>query len=251
MRRNAPAGRSAASSEPAKRTGRILLLEDDPNLGFVLQEELESHGFRVVRATNGEDGLLAVRRSPFDLCLVDVMMPKMDGFAFARELRSSDSATPIVFLTAKALKEDRIEGFKAGGDDYVTKPFSMEELLLRVQAVLKRAGGRAQAQPAAGPVAIGRFRFDEGAQTLRAREGTTNLTTREAQLLALLSANRNAVVLRTDILKTLWNDDSYYNSRSLDVFISRLRKLLSSDRTVRIVSVHGKGYRMNVGGGNE
>jgi two-component system response regulator VicR len=224
---------------------RVLLLEDDPNLGFVLQERLESNGFRVQRETNGEDGLAAAKRGSFELCIVDVMMPKKDGFTFAREFRSKDSATPIIFLTAKALKEDRIEGFKIGGDDYITKPFSMEELLLRIQAVLKRSSSTGESIKTHDPITIGKFVFDEGKQLLFSKSRKQPLTSREAQLLSLLTQNQNSVVLRNDILKSLWNDDSYYNSRSLDVFISRLRKYLAADSTVQIISVHGKGYTLS------
>ena len=225
---------------------QILLLEDDPNLGYVLQEQLESSGFRVTLKTNGEDGLGAALRGKFELCLVDVMMPKKDGFTFARELRAKDSSTPIIFLTAKSLKEDRIEGFKVGGDDYITKPFSMEELLLRVRAVLKRSSGTQTIPKPLQPIKLGRFTFDEGKQLLRSKTEKHTLTAREAQLLSLLCAHRNAIVLRNDILKSLWNDDSYYNSRSLDVFVSRLRKYLAGDSSLQIISVHGKGYKLSV-----
>ena len=222
----------------------ILLLEDDPNLGFVLQEQLESSGFRVTLKTNGEDGLAATKGGRFDLCLVDVMMPKKDGFTFARELRSKDSTTPIIFLTAKSLKEDRIEGFKVGGDDYITKPFSMEELLLRVQAVLKRSSAPTRKEAHAGLVKLGKFSFDEERQLLFSHSHKHTLTAKEAQLLSILCKNRNALVLRSDILKSIWNDDSYYNSRSLDVFVSKLRKYFAADAAVKIMSVHGKGYKL-------
>jgi len=225
----------------------ILLLEDDPNLGFVLQEQLESAGFKVTLKTNGEDGLAAAKRGRFDLCLVDVMMPKKDGFTFAREFRSKDSTTPIIFLTAKSLKEDRIEGFKVGGDDYVTKPFSMEELLLRIRAVLKRTSAPDQKTGHPGVMKLGKFSFDAEKQLLFSRSQKHTLTAKEAQVLSLLCGNRNSVVLRNDILKSIWNDDSYYNSRSLDVFISRLRKYLADDPEVRIISIHGKGYKLSIG----
>jgi two-component system, OmpR family, response regulator VicR len=222
----------------------ILLVEDDPNLGFVLQEQLETTGFRVTLKTNGEDGLVATKGGRFDLCLVDVMMPKKDGFTFAREFRSKDSTTPIIFLTAKALKEDRIEGFKVGGDDYITKPFSMEELLLRIQAVLKRSSAPVRKEAHAGLIKLGKFSFDEERQLLFSRSHKHTLTAKEAQLLSLLCENRNALVLRNDILKSIWNDDSYYNSRSLDVFMSKLRKYFAADADVKIMSVHGKGYKL-------
>ncbi len=223
---------------------KILLLEDDPNLGFVLQEQLESSGFSVTLETNGEEGMAASRKGSFDLCIVDVMMPKKDGFTFAREFRARDSATPIIFLTAKSLKEDRIEGFKVGGDDYVTKPFSMEELLLRIQAVLKRSS-RPEQTPKSRRIKLGKYTFDEPSQMLLSKSGKLGLTAKEAQVLSLLCHNLNTVVLRNDILKSIWSDDSYYNSRSLDVFISRLRKYLADDPSLKIMSVHGKGYKLS------
>ncbi len=223
---------------------KILLLEDDPNLGFVLQEQLESSGFRVTLKMNGEEGLIASQKGSFDLCLVDVMMPKKDGFTFAREFRAKDTATPIIFLTAKSLKEDRIEGFKVGGDDYITKPFSMEELLLRIRAVLKRSA-RSEEAPTTEKFKLGKYTLDEGSQTLSSRSGKHALTAKEAQVLSVLCLNLNALVLRNDILKTIWSDDSYYNSRSLDVFISKLRKYLAEDPSLKIMSVHGKGYKLS------
>jgi len=221
---------------------KILLLEDDANLGFVLQEHLEANGFAVTLRTNGVDGLLAARAGTFDLCLVDVMMPRKDGFTFAREFRAQDQRTPLVFLTAKALKEDRVEGFTIGGDDYVTKPFSMEELLLRIRAVLKRTG--AVAPESGSPMSLGRFRFDPGRQTLGSARKTITLTATEAQVLEMLVRHRNEVVPRGDILKNVWGDDSYFNGRSLDVFISRLRRHLARDSSLRIMNVRGKGYRL-------
>ena len=223
---------------------KILLLEDDPNLGFMLQEQLEASGFRVTLETNGNDGITASHQGAFDLCLVDVMMPKKDGFTFAREFRSKDTTTPIIFLTAKSLKEDRIEGFKVGGDDYVTKPFSMEELLLRIQAVLKRSS-KPETVRKQTKIKLGKFSFDEGSQTLHSKSGKQVLTAKEAQVLSLLCSNLNDVVLRNDILKSIWSDDSIYNSRSLDVFISRLRKYLAGDASLKILSVHGKGYKLS------
>lgn len=223
---------------------KILLLEDDPNLGFVLQEQLESSGFRVTLRTNGEEGLAAAKKGSFDLCLVDVMMPKKDGFTFAREFRAKDATTPLIFLTAKSLKEDRIEGFKVGGDDYVTKPFSMEELLLRIKAVLKRSS-RPEQTTKSRKIRLGKYIFDEGSQTLISKSGRQTLTAKEAQVLSLLCINLNAIVLRNDILKSIWSDDSYYNSRSLDVFISKLRKYLADDPSLKIMSVHGKGYKLS------
>jgi len=222
----------------------ILLLEDDPNLGFVLQEHLEANGYGVTLRTNGVEGLAAAQREAFDLCLVDVMMPKKDGFTFAREFRVRDQRTPLVFLTAKSLKEDRVEGFKIGADDYVTKPFSMEELLLRIRAVLKRTALTGYASTAGVPLSVGKFRFDPSRQTLESARSKLSLTATEAQVLELLLLHRNEVVPRRDILKKIWGDDSYFNGRSLDVFVSKLRKHLARDPSVRILNVRGKGYRL-------
>jgi len=225
---------------------RILLLEDDPNLGFVIREHLEAHGFSVTLKTNGVDGLAETVKSTFDLLLVDVMMPKKDGFTFTREFRARDSVTPIIFLTAKALKEDRVEGFKIGGDDYVTKPFSIDELLLRIKAVLRRTKGAAAAG-AGEEFRLGRISFDARRQVLTAGKTEQNLTTRESQLLALLAGRPNHLIERSEILKSVWGEDNIYNGRSLDVFISKLRKYLAADPTIEIKSVHGKGYRLVTG----
>ena len=225
-------------------TQKILLLEDDPNLGFMVQENLELRGFIVKRCINGRDGLSAFRGEPFDLCLIDVMMPMKDGFTVAREIRASDQQTPIVFLTAKAMKEDKIEGFKIGADDYVTKPFSMEELVLRIQAILKRT--KATVSTTAGPTifTIGKYNFDYERQLLQYESKKQKLTAKEADLLRLLCLNINATLQRNVALKTVWGDDSYFAGRSMDVFISRLQSYLKNDRSVEIINVHGVGYKL-------
>jgi two-component system, OmpR family, response regulator VicR len=224
----------------------ILLLEDDPNLGMVLQDHLASNGFVVTLKVNGEEGLAETKRKRFALCLVDVMMPKKDGFTFARQLRANDSMTPVIFLTAKSLKEDRIEGLTIGADDYITKPFSVEELLLRIRAVLKRSEPSAVSQVHASVITMGKMKFDRDKQILSSRLGTQKLTSKESQLLELLCTHQNEVLLRNDILKELWGDDSYYNSRSLDVFVSKIRKYLSRDSSLELISAHGKGYKLAV-----
>lgn len=224
----------------------ILLLEDDPNLGFVIREHLEAHGFSVTLKTNGVEGLAECAKARFDLLLVDVMMPKKDGFTFTREFRAKDAATPIIFLTAKALKEDRVEGFRIGGDDYVTKPFSIDELLLRIKAVLRRTKGAPPGEDAAELFRLGAMTFDPRRQVLSAGKTDRNLTSRENQLLLVLASKRNQVVDRSDILRDVWGDDTIFNGRSLDVFISKLRKHLAADPSVEIKSVHGKGYRLVV-----
>jgi DNA-binding response OmpR family regulator len=253
----------------------ILLLEDDANLGFVIRDHLEAHGFTVLLKTNGVDGLAETRKRRFDILLVDVMMPKKDGFTFTREFRAADTQTPIIFLTAKALKEDRVEGFRIGGDDYVTKPFSIDELLLRIKAILRRTsgagqgggsgqggrggqtgphagggvggaatGGAATGGPTDGIIKIGALTFDSNRQILAGRKTERNLTSRESQLLEMLASRMNRDVDRSEILATIWGEDNVFNSRSLDVFVSKLRKHLAADPAIEIKSVHGKGFRL-------
>jgi DNA-binding response OmpR family regulator len=223
---------------------RILLLEDDPNLGFVIREHLEAHGFAVTLKTNGVEGLAETENARFDLLLVDVMMPKKDGFTFTREFRAKDAATPIIFLTAKALKEDRVEGFRIGGDDYVTKPFSIDELLLRIKAVLRRTQAVHPREESDGTYRLGALTFDARRQLLTGPKNAQNLTSRETELLRLLAARPNEPVGRSEILKKVWGDDTIFNGRSLDVFVSKLRKYLSADPALELKSVHGKGYRL-------
>lgn len=222
----------------------ILLLEDDPNLGIVIQENLQMRGYDVTLCVDGDAGKKAFGRQPYDLCLVDVMMPKKDGFTFAREVRLIDASTPIIFLTAKAMKEDRIEGFKIGGDDYITKPFSMEELILRIQAVLRRTSSAGALSQPADSYALGKYTFDVVGRILSAGSITQRLTTKEADLLSLLCQYRNEVLPREIALKRIWGDDSYFNSRSMDVFISKLRTYLKGDDRLEILTVHGKGLKL-------
>ncbi len=224
---------------------KILLLEDDPNLGFMVQEHLELRGYIVRRCSNGADGFSVFRGEPFDLCLVDVMMPKKDGFSFARDVRVVDQQIPLIFLTAKAMKEDKIEGFEIGADDYVTKPFNMEELLMRIQAVLKRATTRpVQVQTS---FAVGTYFFDCERQVLQRNGKKQKLTTKEAELLKLLCRHMNTTLPRELALTTIWGDDSYFNGRSMDVFISRLRTYLKQDSSIEIINVHGIGYKLVTG----
>jgi DNA-binding response OmpR family regulator len=221
---------------------RILLLEDDRNLGFIVKEHLTFNGFEVALCANGQEGLVAMNRDHFNLALVDIMMPKVDGFTFARTVRATDQATPIIFLTAKAMKEDRIEGFKIGCDDYVTKPFSMEELLLRIRAVLRRSSPASDETP--DQFLIGSYEFDSTRQTLQQNGQTQKLTTKEAELLKVLCLNMNQTLERDAALRTVWHDDSYFTGRSMDVFVSRLRKYLQDDPDVSIINVHGKGFKL-------
>jgi len=222
-------------------------LEDDPNLGFILSEHLELNGFAVQLCANGVDGISAYRKSRFSLCLVDVMMPKKDGFSFVKEIRRTDQQIPVIFLTAKSLKEDRIEGLKIGADDYITKPFSMEELLLRISAVLKRSDGTSPDQEAPVQFSIGAFLFDAARSSLSIDgKKKQTLTAKESDVLRVLAQHLNVTVDRDIILRTVWGEESYYNARSMDVYISKLRKHLKADPAISIVNTHGKGYKLQV-----
>ncbi len=225
--------------------GRILLVEDDPNLGIILEESLKQHGFSVRLETDGQKGHDAFMEEYFDLCLIDVMLPVRDGFTLAGDIRRCGRATPIIFLTAKSLREDRIEGFKLGADDYVTKPFSMEELILRIRAVLRRSGKGAK-HAAMERIRIGAYLFDPTARTLALGDDSRTLTGKEAELMHLLALHMNDVLSRPAALKKIWGDDNFFSSRSMDVYISKLRKYLSGDGSVRISNVHGKGFRLMV-----
>ena len=231
-----------------KNRKKILLLEDDANLGFILKEHLELHQFEVKHCPDGVAGLTEFRRQKYSLCLVDVMMPKKDGFLFVKEVRRIDTKTPVIFLTAKSLKEDRIEGLKIGADDYVTKPFSMEELLLRISAVLRRSGGGMTAENKETTFAIGKYRFDHRKSSLQLSGGKLQkLTSKESDVLRMLAVHQNDLVERCDILDAVWGDDSYYNARSMDVYVSKLRKYLMKDENVTIKNIHGKGYKLIAG----
>lgn len=223
----------------------VLLLEDDLNLGLVLQDHLQMNGFDVTLCANGEEGLVAFRGGTFDLCLVDIMMPKKDGFDFAKDVRSRNKDIPLIFLTAKAMKEDKITGFRIGCDDYLTKPFSVEELLLRIEAVLRRSY-RPSTRSDAQKYDIGRYTFDYRRQLLQFEKTEIKLTPTESELLRLLCANLNCTLDRDLALKEIWGNDSYFSGRSMDVFISKLRKYLKDDPDVEIVSIHGKGYKLIV-----
>lgn len=225
---------------------RILLLEDDANLGLVVQEHLQFNGYEVNLCADGVIGMEAYMEGDYDLCLVDVMMPNKDGFSFARDVRARDLKIPIIFLTAKSLKEDKIEGFKIGGDDYITKPFSVEELLLRIQAVLKRSLGSLGSGDEKSEFEIGSFAFDYHRQTLTRKKDSRRLTPRENELLHLLCLSLNQTLMRDVALKRIWGDDNYFTGRSMDVFISKLRKYLKDDPAVEIISVHGQGFRLIV-----
>ena len=222
---------------------KVLLLEDDPNLGLILQEHLELNGFDVTLCVNGVEGSKAYEMQKFNLCLVDVMMPRKDGFTFAREIRQQDQQIPIIFLTAKSLKEDKIEGFRIGCDDYLTKPFSMEELLLRIKAVLKRSTVTSE-QDTTTEFELASYKFDCKLQLLTRGRNKIKLTPKESGLLRLLCLHQNQVLERSLALREIWGDENYFSGRSMDVYISKLRKYLKDDKRVEIMGVHGKGYRL-------
>ncbi len=223
---------------------KILLCEDDENLGMLLREYFLVKGYDTDLLPDGEAGLRAFQTGNYDVCVLDVMMPKKDGLTLAQEIRHLNSEVPILFLTAKNMKEDIIEGFKIGGDDYITKPFSMEELLFRIEAILRRI--RTKKPKDVVVYKLGQFEFDSQKQILKIKDKQTKLTTKESQLLALLCANANDILERNYTLKTIWIDDNYFNARSMDVYITKLRKLLKDDEAVQIINIHGKGYKLIV-----
>lgn len=221
---------------------RILLCEDDENLGMLLREYLQAKDYDADLYSDGEAGYKAFLKGKYDLCVLDVMMPKKDGFTLAQEIRAVNGEVPIIFLTAKSLKEDILEGFKIGADDYITKPFSMEELVLRVEAILRRVRGKKNKESTL--YHIGKFTFDTQKQLLSAGEKQTKLTTKENELLALLCSHANEILQRDFALKTIWIDDNYFNARSMDVYITKLRKHLKDDPQIEIINIHGKGYKL-------
>ena len=225
---------------------KILLVEDDLNLGFILEENLELQGFSVKRCQDGEEGYLSFLDAHYDLCLIDVMLPVKDGFTLTKDIRKTNYDIPIIFLTAKSLKEDRIEGFKIGGDDYITKPFSMEELKLRIKAVLKRSQKATTPELLLKEFQIGKYIFKPDDRLLILNNESNKLTYKESELLKLLCINLNQTLEREIALKKIWEKDSFFNARSMDVFITKLRKHLSKDPLVKIINIHGKGFKLMV-----
>jgi len=224
---------------------KILLAEDDENLGTLLREYLIAKGFKTDLFVNGELALAGFKKNKYDICILDVMMPKMDGFALAREIKKINSAMPYIFLTAKSLKEDVIEGFSVGADDYITKPFSMEELMFRIKAILRRMSTNNSSETNE-TYQIGEYIFDSQKQLLEHNKKQLKLTTKESELLKLLCNNKNNVLERNFALKTIWQEDSYFNARSMDVYITKLRKYLKDDSSIQILNIHGKGYKLIV-----
>ena len=226
-------------------TYKILLTEDDQNFGDVLKSYLEMHDYEVDLAIDGEEGLKIFHKNTYDLCILDVMMPKMDGFTLAGKIREKNHEVPIVFLTAKTLKSDVIEGFKIGADDYITKPFNSEELLYRVQAVLKRSQKAPDPRENIKEFDIGSYHFNYPLRILTHSEGARHkLSPKEAELLKLFCLHKNEVLIRSDALKKIWGEDNYFTARSMDVFITKLRKYLSEDEHLEIVNIHGNGFRL-------
>ncbi|UCG27777.1 MAG: response regulator transcription factor [Bacteroidales bacterium] len=222
---------------------RILLAEDDENLGSLLKEYLSVKGYETGLYSDGNRAYKGFIQEHYDLCLLDVMMPVKDGFTLAKEIRLINSDIPIIFLTAKSLKEDVLEGFTIGADDYITKPFSMEELLFRIEAILRRTNPE-MGESHKDLYPIGEYIFDSQKQQLSRGDHVQKLTTKESELLKLLCNNKNKVLERNFALRTIWIDDNYFNARSMDVYITKLRKYLKEDPSIGIINIHGKGYKL-------
>ncbi len=233
------------ANAPKKEKPTIFYVEDDESLGFVTRDNLEIAGYEVTHVADGKEAVDLVKTNrKFDICILDVMLPEVDGFEIAQEIRRRDEQVPIIFLTAKSLKQDKIHGLTIGADDYITKPFSIEELILKIEIFLRRTK-YANTLKMSTPVAIGKYEFDHKNLGLHETDYTENLTQREADLLKLLFENRNQVIRRSHILITLWGKDDYFLGRSLDVFISRLRKYLDRDESLKIENIHGVGFRFH------
>lgn len=225
----------------------LLLAEDDPNLGEILKDYLEFKGkFNVILATDGEQALKAFNNHEIHLCILDVMMPRKDGFSVAKDIRKFNQEVPIIFATAKGMMEDKSAAFELGGDDYITKPFHVEELLLRINALLRRVSnqGNGGVENQQTLFTIGQFSFDFTNQILQLKDHVQKLSTKEAELLRMLCLKKNDILTREEALIKIWHDDNYFNGRSMDVFLSKLRKYLREDESVEIVNVHGKGYKL-------
>jgi two-component system OmpR family response regulator len=222
---------------------KLLLAEDDENLGLLLREYLVAKGYDADLYPDGEVAYKGFMKEHYDICILDVMMPKKDGFTLAKDIRIVNADIPVLFLTAKNMKEDVLEGFKLGADDYITKPFSMEELILRIEAILRRTSSESQAS-ALQIFTLGKYSFDTRKQTLSEGESSVKLTTKESDLLKLLCQHANKILERNYALKSIWIDDNYFNARSMDVYITKLRKHLKGEESVEIINVHGKGYKL-------
>lgn len=224
---------------------KILLVEDDPNLGFVIKDNLSIKGYDVTLCKDGEEAEKSFHLNPFNLCIFDIMLPKKDGFSLARSVREKDKHIPIIFLSAKAMIADKLEGFQTGADDYMTKPFSLEELYCRIEVFLKRS--RETENTESKVFQIGKYEFNYTNLSLTTDSTLKSLTQKEADVLRLLYLNRDRVLKREEILNPIWGTDDYFIGRSMDVFISKLRKYLKEDPSIQIVNYHGVGFRFEVG----
>ncbi len=227
---------------------KILLVEDDTNLGFVVQDNLKKAGYDVKLCIDGQMGLQTFLNEAFDICLLDVMMPKKDGFSLAEDIRKQNTDIPIIFLTAKSMNEDKIKGFKTGADDYITKPFNFEELLLRIEAILKRTLSKTNSNNKGDKdkFTIGKYAFDYKNQTLVFGKEIKTLTKKEADLLKLLVIHQNQILAREIILNSIWGNDDYFSGRSMDVFITKLRKYMLNDPHIKIINIHGVGFKLQI-----
>ncbi len=223
----------------------ILLVEDDVNLGFIILDELKSQGYNVKLCLDGVEAIQEFHLKNYHLCIFDVMMPRKDGFTLAKEIRATHSDTPILFLTAKSMNEDKVEGFKVGADDYLTKPFNTEELHLRIKSLLRRIHIKTEEEEEK-VISIGKYQFDTENYTLSSVNYTKTLTKKEAQILKILVRYNNQVTPRDIILNAVWGQDDYFVGRSLDVFITKIRKYLKEDESIQITNVHGIGFKLEV-----
>ncbi|GAB4247966.1 MAG: response regulator transcription factor [Ekhidna sp.] len=223
---------------------RLLLIEDDPGLGYILKEYLQMCDFNIEWAKDGEEGLKLFKRGSYDLCILDIMMPKKDGFAVAEELKKHNPSMPLIFLTAKSMKIDKLKGFKIGADDYIVKPVDEEELIARIQAVLRRVGSLREEKRS--HYQIGKYAFNSRNQLLTINKEERHLTQKESKVLEMLCKEMGQLVDRDSMLRTLWGESDYFKRRSMDVFISKLRKHLSEDPCIKINNIHGKGYILEV-----
>lgn len=221
---------------------KLLVAEDDPNLGAILKVYLSQKGYNVMLATDGEAALEIYNKGDIDACILDVMMPKKDGFTVAKEIRRYDKRVPLLFLTAKNLESDKLKGFEIGADDYITKPFSMDELLARLNATIRRSFD--EGKPDRNIFQIGQYVFDYTHQSLTINDNTRQLTAKECDLLRMFAVNFNQLIDRNSTLQKIWKDDSYFAARSMDVYITRLRKYLREDPSVKIINVHGVGFKL-------
>ena len=228
----------------SSKNKKILLVEDDQNLGSLLKDYLVLKGYKVTRCLNGEEGKNTMVKGLFDLLILDVMMPKLDGFTLARHIRKTDKQTPIIFLTAKSMLDDRLKGLKIGGDDYITKPFSSEELMLRIENIFKRTNSTEHITTKEEVIKIGSFIFNYKKRSLRNGNIEKILTSKESELLNILAQNKNEVVERSVALREIWNNESYFTARSMDVFITKLRSYLKPDASLEIINVHGTGFKL-------